>query len=528
MLWDISRWVGYLVVEIGDKMNFLFKFFILTCLLATSSFASSDALLKQKGSEINLSSEITTQKVMRLDDAFLIQLYSSWKASGPLDHKTNSWFQKIVDHNFKTALLEVNQINEIKVQKIKKASELYLLFKVGLYQTFLGEWIAYSAQGNFLKTELGLSLDQVIAPHSSNIFVSSGFSLTPQMSDDLSKIESIPNQLNYSLQALKNLKQGDKAAKWIGKLKVTDDLRVQLAYSAILAYAKQGKIGASGTIVKKIIEPWIESNSDSEDIAFYYLTLGRLLYQANAFSESISYYKLVPESSKYFLEARTESLWGRLQMRDFSKSAGELASLKMTVFSDQFYPEIFLASAIGHTMLCQFTDAKNSIHSFIKSNKKWGKKIDLALSSDNPEPVRETYSINQKRNAIKSLKKDQAFFKIYKITNYDNQLLKRTIYTDVLLKKEKKNQWRNRYKLLDAALYKMKFVRIELLSRMKAVADGLSNKIAGQDSVSRYQAATLKGGQIAFPYDGMPWGDELFNMSADVLNQCIQGKFYVK
>ena len=509
-------------------MKLLLKLSILSFLFAGSAFASSDVLLNEKGAEINLNKDLKVQKVMRLDDPFLIQLFSNWKASGPLDHKTNAWFQKIVDHDFRAALIELDTINPNKISKIKRAAELYLLYRLGLPQTFLGEWIKHASTSNFLKTELGIALDQVVGPQASNLFMSSGFSLTPKMNESLSIIENIPGHLNHGLQALKYVKSGNKAVKWIGKLKTTDDLRVQLAYSAILSYAKQGKLGASGTLVKKVIEPWIESNSDPEDIAFYYLTLGRLLYQAKAFKESIAYYKLIPESSKYFLEARTESLWGRLQTRDFSNSVGELASLKMTVFSEQFYPEIFLASAIGHTMLCQFTDAKKSIHSFVKSNKKWGKKIDAALKEENPAPVRVTYSIRQKRNAVKSITKELAFFKIVKKDAYNSHLNKRLAYSELLLRGEAKDQWKNRYKILDSALYKMKFVRIELLSRMKAVTEGLKNKLPGQDSVKRYQAATLKEGQLAFPYDGKPWGDELFNMSADVLNQCIQGKFYAK
>lgn len=504
------------------KLLFIFLF------IASSAFADSNTLLDQSGSDIDLSSKLRTQKALNLNNAFLIQIYSSWKAKGPLDHNTNQFFQNTVDHYYRTALVGLQKVESNKIDDLLKANELYLLFKLGHYQTFLGKWIEHSATTSFLQSELGFALDQVVAPHVSRIYLGTGFSLTETMKDQLTKIEKIPNQTNYSLQALRHLKSGDKAVKWIGKLKKGDYFRVQLAYSAILSYAKQGKIGASGTLIKKIIEPWIEQNNNKEDIAFYYLTLGRLLYQAKAFNESLAYYKLIPESSKYFLEARTESLWTHLQKRDFSKSAGELASLKMSVFSKQFYPEIFLASAIGHTMLCQFTDAKKSIHGFIKSNKYWGKKIEEALKSPKPELIKATATTRQMENQIKNINVELSYFKNKKIVGYDSGLNVRLAHVKNLLNQEIRSQWLNRYKILDSALYKMKFVRIELLSRMKAVSDGLQNQLAGQDSVSRYDSATLKGNQMSFPDDGMPWGDELFNMSADVINQCIKGKFYVK
>ena len=525
MLWDISSLVSYSVTEIGSRMK---KFLLIFLFLANSVFADSNTLLDQSGSDIDLSHKLRTQKALNLNDAFLIQLYSSWKAKGPLDNKTNEFFQNTVDHYFRTALVSLQEIKGSENTDLLKANELYLLFKLGKYQAFLGKWIDHSVNSDFLKSELGFALDQVVSPQVSRIYLSTGFSLTPSMIEKLAKLESIPNNTNYSLQALRHLKSGDQAVKWIGKLHKDDYFRVQLAYSAILSYAKQGKIGASGTLIKKIIEPWIEKNNNKEDIAFYYLTLGRLLYQAKAFDESLSYYKLIPESSKYFLEARTESLWTHLQKRDFSNSAGELASLKLSVFSKQFYPEIFLASAIGNTMLCQFTDAKNSIQGFIKNNKYWGRKIEEALKSEKPDLIKETATTRQMKNQIKNITSELHYFKTKKIKGYSEDLNLRLAHVKNLLHQETRGQWLNRYKILDSALYKMKFVRIELLSRMKAVSEGLQKQLADSDSVSLYQSATLKGNQMSFPNDGMLWGDELFNMSADVINQCIKGKFYVK
>ena len=504
------------------------KVFSLSIAFSLGAIANSNLLLNQKGSDLDFSRELQTQKAIKLDDPFLIQLYSSWKALGALDPKVNEWMQTIFAKNNEKALNLLPAINDSKISKLKAPAEIYLMFRLGKFQSSLGKWIDLSAHSNFLKTELGLALDHVLGANTSQILIDNGFSLTPEMSQKLTSIETIPSNVNYSLQAFKALRSGDNAVKWIGKLKTQDELRVHLAYSAILAYGKKGMLGASGKLVKKVIEPWIEKSQNADEIALYYMTLGRLLYQAGAFEQSAEYYKLIPEKSKYFLEARTESLWGYLQRRDFSKSVGELASLKLGVFSEQYYPEIFLASAIGNTMLCQFSDARESIHNFVKVNRTWAKKIEEELKKEKPSLLKENFFTQRMAKQMVSLKNEISFYKKRQRLDLVSNLEKRLSHVEAELLTEAKKQWRNRYKILDSSLYKMKFVRIELISRMKAVADGLKEQLPGQDMVKRYEAANVKGNQIVFPNDGVLWGDELFNMSADVRNQCIQGSFYGK
>jgi predicted protein tyrosine phosphatase len=75
--------------------------------------------------------------------------------------------------------------------------------------------------------------------------------------------------------------------------------------------------------------------------------------------------------------------------------------------------------------------------------------------------------------------------------------------------------------MLESALYKMKFVKIELISRMRAVE--MNMKIAGVDEVSTQNAALAKNNQMSFPVDKTIWGDEIFHMSASVKNKCQTG-----
>jgi tetratricopeptide (TPR) repeat protein len=501
----------------------------LFALLSVLSFGDSSLLMEKDGADLDFSKDLKIRKQLELDDAFLIQLFSRWKALGAVEPQTNDWMQSIFTKDFSKALVELPKVTDGKVESLKKPAELYLLFRLGYFQTFLNEWISFTGNSGFLKSELGLALDQVVAPQSSLLLLKSGFSLNPTLRDLLKNTEKdLESRLNISLQAYKALQSGEGAVQWIGRLNNSDELRLHLAHTALLAYGKKGQLGASGKLIKKVVEPWIEKSENPDEIALYFMTLGRLLYQARAFKEAGDYYKRIPESSKYFLQARTEYLWVLLQERDFSQAMGELGTMELGIFEKRFYPEIYLVSAIGHTMMCQFTDAKDSIHQFVSVNKDWAKRISLAIKSDNPPTVEETFYSRRMRNQVLSLKKEISGLKEKKIEKYNPQLQFNLSFVKNRLKEESHRQWINRQKILESSLYKMKFVRIELLSRMRAVAEGLKGRIPGQDVVKNYQAAAVKTSknQLVFPNDGMLWGDELFSMTGDVKNLCIKGKFY--
>lgn len=512
-------------------MKRFLAFFSLLFLLSLSSFGGSELLLNKEGSDLDFSKQLTVRTQLELDDPFLIQLYSRWKALGALENTTNNWMDLIFAKNYQKALVSIDQVNEGKVQQLKKPAELYLLFRTGHFQTFLDEWIDYTSSSNFLTSELGLALDQVVSVQGSQLLLTSGFFVTEDMAAKLSKTEEVKNsELNYSLQAYKALKTGENALKWIGKLKSDDELRLHLAHTALLAYGKEGKLGASGKLIKQVVEPWIVKSEKIEEISLYYMTLARLLYQAKAYDQAGVYYNLVPESSRYFMEARTEYLWVLLQQRNFSKAMGELASLELNVFDDVFYPEIYLASAIGHTMLCQFTDARAAIHRFVKVNKKWIEQIERAKTEKNPVPAIENFYSKRMRNQVVSLKKELKDFKKFKVNRYQNRLEEKLSAVNSALVSEARRQWSNRGEILDSAVYKLKFVRIELLSRMRALAEGLKDQIPTKDMVQTYSSAPVRRSknEMTFPHDGMLWGDEIFNMNAEVRNECIKGKYYEK
>jgi len=501
------------------------KKFVASFLIACSfnSFADSGTLLNQAGSDIDFSSQIQRQKQLNLDNPFVIQLYSAWKALGALENNSNVWVDLILNKQHDQALALLPKVTEAKMNTIKQASELYLLYQTGHVQTFVNRWIDVASSTSFLKTEMGIALDQIVGPGSTQLLLVNGFFLSDDILEKLKRIESIPSQMNYSLQALKALRTGENAVSWIGKLDESNPLRMPLAQTALLHFAKDGKLGASGKLIKSVVEPVLNKTEDEEELALYFMTLGRLLYQAGALAESKKYYDLIPETSAYFLKAKTESLWVHLREKDFSRTKGELATLEMKIFNDKFYPEAYLISAMANVMLCQFVESKAAITRFINVNRKWAHEIEANIGSATAPAVdRNLFIVNLER-AISSLQREKLLLEQKKVdASYIAPIDQRVVEAQNSLRKEITAQWVNRKAMLESALYKMKFVKIELISRMRQVA--MNMKVDGSDEVSQYSAAVARNNELSFPNDGVIWGDELFNMSAKVLNKCIKGE----
>jgi hypothetical protein len=494
--------------------------------LSFNLFAESGTLQGLSGSEIDFTSKIQVQKQITLDNPFVIQLYSNWKSLSTNDALTNSWVEATLNKDFEKALGLVSNLkisnNDLKLKSMVDATELYLHFELGHYQTFLSRWIDISSSSNFLKSEMGIAIDQIIGEKSTKILIENGFYLSSDRLKNLTKIEAIPSRMNYSLQAFKALRTRENAVVWIGKLSETDPLRIPLAETAILHYSKDGKLGASGKILKSVIEPILSKSNDEEELSLYFMTLGRLLYKANALTEARKYFDLIPESSSYFLEAKSEALWIHIREKDLSRAKGDLASLELKVFDDKFYPEAYLVSAMANIMLCQFKESKNSISRFIEVNKKWAQEITKNLNNPDALPVKNNFFLTNLEHAKASITKEQKWFDSKKLNPvYLSTLNDDLAAINVVEKKEINNQWQNKKVLLESALYKMKFAKIELISRMRQVENNMM--IADMDEVHDQKAATAKNNQIKFPTDRTIWGDELFHMSASVKNKCMQG-----
>lgn len=486
-------------------------------------------LMSTKGENIDIESTVQVQKRLDLSDPFLVQLFGSSKASGIMPEAVNKWVMLVFEKNFKQALVSLPEVVPQVPRKFKTAFDaatLYVYYHNKLNSLFVDKWIDLSANENLLNTESGIALDYIVGDKASEMLIESGIQLSEKQMSLLKKIENEnASRFNFSLQAWKALRSGKNGLRWLGKLTVNDPLRLKLSNSALIAFAKEGQLKASAKLIKEVLEPIIEKSNDTEEISNYYLSLARLLYQAGALEASRHYYSLIPEKSKFFMTARTELIWAMLQMKDLGAVKGELASLKLDLFKDKFYPEIYLVSAIANLKTCQFVEVKKNFDEFVKRNKVWAKIISNNLSKDEPtlafsDFFYESTIKNQKQ--IMSEKKLIEAFENNAFWSKELSRLNASFQTAKLnQRKELKRRWQNREKILDQAIYKMRFVKVEFISRMRELARNIP-KHRDKDTVSVYSAAPVRDNQLEFPYDGVLWGDELFNITAQVENLCIQ------
>ena len=489
--------------------------------LSSSYAAATDLLLKQEGSDIDLASTVVVQKQLKLDNPFLIQLYGSYRTLGVLTKNEDAWFNLVFEKEHAKALSYLKNIKNPRLVQVRNGVELYLLHEIGFFQNFLARFIDISSQTPFMKTEMGIALDQMIGKETSSLLVNYGFTFSQKQEVALEKMKDLSSHINNSLQAFKALRDGKGALPWISKLSAFDILRIRLAQSALLEFARDGKLAASAKLIKEVIEPYVEQSTEREEVALYYITLARLLYQAGALAESKQYYYSIPESSQYFLTARSEALWILLKEKDYSRAKGEVASLNLSMFDERFYPEIYLVSSMANVLMCQFTDAKNAFNQFVSVNQQWRKKIEKELASKEPKIARLDRTIDNLERLLISLEEEKSLMSsTVDLVDYRSYLDK--VNTSALVNRESeiRRQWENRKRLLVDTVYKMGFVKVEFIGRMRELK--LARRDQFVDHVSTYQAGVAKTNEIRFPDDGMPWGDDLFHMSVDVVNQCIK------
>ena len=508
---------------------------------STQAYAGADLLLQKTGGE-NLVQEnvIATQKQLKLDDPFLIQFYGQWKASGKLNFEVNNWANTLLNGHYEKAahlLTVIEQKSPDSFQSLVKGTKIYLFWKLGLAHSFLNEWIIHSSNSDFLETQVGVALDQVVGKDITNWLMSNGIQITPNQRQQLIKLESKESKVNYAIQAWASLRTGEKSLKWIGKLPKTDPLRFYLAQSVVVEFANKGKLGEAAKLLKQVYEPELKESSNIEEIANYYMLLARLLYQAGAMNASSDYYKLIPHESKQFLQARVENIWILLRQNKMPELKGELASLELDLFQDKFMPEVYLVNSIANLKLCQFENVKKSFDAFVADNSRWARSINQNLRDENPQVVlQDDFYLSNVSNAIQSLKHElkrlnqlevasvEAIVPAVGIQKHWQQAKKNLSIMNELTAKNKTNElrrrWRNRKQVLESAIRKMRFVKIEFISMMRRFAHRVK---PNSDKVNTIKAASRQG-NLEFPFDGIVWGDEVFNMTAEVKSLCLAGE----
>lgn len=493
-----------------------------------NSYAEEEKTASQDLDKLLKSSEVKDfapikikRKALNLSDPFQVQIYGELRERGIKDKEILGAFDLLFEDQFEPAyktLLKYSNEDYIR------SSLIYLSFKLDLSQTMIEMWIEEIKDPKFLDRQTTVALDQVVGIKASSWLLKRGVYLTPEQIEIVRSSGAKNINFNDSLRAISYLGSADAATKAIGYLEVDDPLRLSLAESLVLSFAKKGELANAAKVLKGVYEPGLAKSDNIEEVSYYYLNLARLLYQARAFDASKEYYALIPDRSQHFLTAQVESLWIALQKRDFETVKGQAKTLEHKVFKKHFLPDRHLISSIAHLQTCQFEQVNKSFKAFLDENRAHALKIQSELKASTP------HIVDQHHRVVKLLMRAEKTLR-----SEINRYGKLNLATSDLERKFSqvreaqanlaRRQWQNRKRVMENAIQKMRFVKIEYLSTMRRLKSKLAlvkEKMA--DQISTKASAPSVSNAVVFPFDGQFFSDELFSLTAQIKNLCLREK----
>jgi tetratricopeptide (TPR) repeat protein len=523
---------------------------IFTLLLLSGNFAyandntSADVLLnnvdstkkefKVENVQEALNFKVDDLKKIKIDDAYLAMLFTEWKSDDEMSPKMKKWIHGILEHDFKTAMSAIpsEEMGE-RYQRLKSITELYLFYKLDLAQTFFDSWLNIAKSDSSSSKEF-ITLDQTVGMTAPAWFADKAIT----MSDvDRMTIENLDGSKSLFISTAKIwsiLRDGKKGLPYLKGLPKGHELILPLANTVVLDLARANNLGDAGYIMKNVVEPEVIATGDPRVLSRYYLLLGRLLYQAKAYDAAEEFYRKIPNSVPEYIEARIEMAWLLLRKNDQEDLRGELASLDQKLFDDHFLPELDLLWAISDLKLCRFPEVKMDFNKFIANNKSWVEKIKKGSQAGVKQPI-DTYDyfielktkgLGNIENEIKKLetlvKSDSPRWELIKENLKGKKLL-----ADKQLQSEYNRYWKNREIIMANTIRKMRFVKIEMMTRFaiakKAFEQVRKKQLAMANTSSKNSAKVgirKSSDELRFPYDGVVWPDELFRLKSDISDYC--------
>ncbi len=507
--------------------------FPLIVLLSFHAAADSGLdILMQQESKAQLNEKMLQyQKSLDLSNSFLVQAYGQYRALGINDIAERVFFESFFAGEYLDTLKAFDSISKHgRKEALVDSIELYCLWKLELNHRFFKKWIQVSRKYNFSKTEVGFALDQVLGKKASKRLLDIGFFVDSSEKQNIKKISNQNLYINHVLFGYSHLKNGNKGLDALLQLDKKDPLIFPLARTIVVDFAGKGQLGDAAKILSDYMNPKIEASNNTEEISRFYLLMGRLLYQAKAFDAAWEYYSSIPDESSYYLSAQTEKMWISLVRSDYSRILGSYQTLKWDSIALKAYnPDIFVLGAMSNLRLCHFNDVKTAFDKFISVNKDFAKSIDENLRSNDPVQIDDNhFYLNQlvvAKNTLK-LEDDRALIlvgeksSLYSLINTNKEL--QNIQGQIFL--EKRQEWSNRKSLLEQSLRRMRFAKIEFLSTLRRYKDKLALVQKNEDKIKTVTSAIDKSDTLVFPYDGIIFGDELFNYYSKVEVLCMEGK----
>jgi|GEM_PF-1644087 len=533
----------------------LFTGLSLTAQAAAPKGGGADALLNTLGKAPTQTAPepgsltVTSQ----LKDPFLIQFFSHYQVQQNLPYDVRAWVTRILNGEYQHASHLWTAMQKQVPESFRVPSEgawLYCLWKIGLGQTFFDEWMDRLTQKSFVDSAVAQALDQTIAPEFSQWILENGVQVSESQKAQIEKFDTRRGSQYATLKAYVALRTGVNGMKALELLPVDHPMKAQLAQTVALGMARNGDLAGAGTVFKNHVEPALEAAKDTKALARHYLEVARLLYQAGALDAAADFYQRIPNGAEDYLKAREELAWVWLRMGETGKLRGELQSLRTGLFEDRFAPDVYVVRSISNLKLCYFSEAEKDLKAFVTTNRQWADQIQAALKSEeSPETGEDDFFTKIAGRALKQRAHErdvldtlatQSITAVLPAVGPQQHWEKAKTKAIVALEKAKKQvtnenrrQWKNRSRVLAEAIRKMQFVKVELYSQVRTLAQEAGEQASNQQSadLEKENADRLHGntqlmlkqasaGELVFPFDGVVWPDELFHLTSVAQSKC--------
>jgi hypothetical protein len=430
-----------------------------------------------------------------------------------------------------------------------KAAQLYCLWRLSLDQTFFEQWTLALADPGYMKSAAELTFEQLSTVNLDAWLLNADVVINTKEQTILDRIPA-SRSFVLTLKAWAQLRSDKHAEEMLAKLPSDSKLIPWLAETAIFEHVKHNDLKGAARVIKNYVDPYLSTTRDLDLLARMDLASARILYQAGQLKFAADYYRKIPNQSNSYLIAQEELAWVYLRLNDMVHMRGEVEAFFTPSLRDRFEPEAYVLRSISDLKMCFYDKLDKDLADFTKSNAVWAKSIDQALAkSDVPAPVTPDTYTKIADNSVRRLEAELA-----KVIQLGEQSIgaalpavgpqkhwkdyKGNLQAALALAKKNQSdeyarQWKNERAALQESIRKMRFVKVEYISQVRAYDSSTAGggaldrqKMIASNSTSLPASAVTKGEggeSLNFATDESDlWPDEFFRLRSAAQTQCLR------
>lgn len=240
------------------------------------------------------------------------------------------------------------------------------------------------------------------------------------------------------------------------------------------------------------------------------ITAARLLYQNGALDKAIEYYKKIPRTSDYWLEAVEERAWAHAKQKKYDDAKSDLQTLTAPLFAPHLGPEPYLLQAFVDLKTCDYKAVFETLKLFKERYQKRSQGLEALKNNPKSADVQSFFDrIKSEKTSLTQTKLGADAQKFPRLAHRDQTLRNAVTAGNKAMALEKiKSLAQADLTEISNVLKKMHIIEVEAIQRMHAAQPTTKIDLKDHETGSN---------QIRFPYSGEVWLDELdhYKVSSD-------------